>query len=134
MITFEDLRYPKGRIHPDLFPERSDDDLAADVQAWIIEAYAQARVVELGTGAAQDQAAAAWAYYRAFDAACIALAANPSTHSQSDAGGTSYAKDQRDTVCRLAAEAKAEFQLLAPLGVVEAPRTGGGTVSHDFAW
>lgn len=132
-ITPDQLLYPRGRVHGDLFPDKTEDELAFDIDEWIQEAYAMVRVSALEE-AEQDRAVTAWAHYRAFDAASIMLAANPSSSTQSDAGSASYSKDQRDTLSRVAREARAEFELLAPLAPAEAPRTGGGTVSHNFAW
>src|SRR5690606_2643254 len=104
-----------------------------DIEAWLTEAYADPRVTALDDDDLEDRAARAWAYHRAFDAACVQMATNPSSASESDAGSASYSKDQRDTVCRKAAEFLAEFNELAPK-VTTDRRTGGMTVEHEFTW
>lgn len=128
-----DLIHPKGRIHPDLFPEWSAETLATAIEGWITEALANARVAILPQ-ADQDRASRAWSYHRAFDSVCIAMAANPSTAALGDAVSSSYAKDQRDTICRMATDALAQFEALAPVPTVTERRTGGQAVTHDFAW
>jgi hypothetical protein len=130
------LIYPLGRIHPDMFPDLDEEQLVEVVQGWTREAYAKAEVAALDESA-RDPAATVWAYYRAFDAACIALASNPATHGQTDAGTSSYTKDQRDTICSRARSFYAEFQGLAPNVDTDALGpgwTGGRTVRHNFAW
>lgn len=127
------LIYPFGRIHPDLFPERSPEQLEADVGIWLEEGYAHPLVATLDE-ATQHSAAAEWAYYRAFDAVCIAMAANPNTHAQTDAGTSQYAKDQRDTICGAASAAGARFNEIVSMVAVVERRTGGQTVGHQFAW
>lgn len=105
----------------------------ADVQEWVNEAYGKAEVSVLSESD-QDQAAAVWAYYRAFDAAAIAMAANPNAATMNDAGTSSYAKDQRDTIREMARQALAEFREIAPQNDGGIRYTGGSTVSHGFAW
>lgn len=131
-VAYWNLLRPKGRIHPDLFPDRMGHSLLEDVTAWIDSAYADARVAALPEGNARDAAATAYAYWRVFDAAVIAMAANPATSAQTDAGTVTYTKDQRDTFARLAAEARAEFEVAVAAPVT--PYLGGGTrtVYHTF--
>lgn len=131
-LTNADILYPTGRVHSDLLPDRSSAELAADIDIWLAEAYADTRVSALDV-ADQDAPARAWVYHRAFDAACVAMASNPSTAAETDAGSSSYSKDQRDTICRKAADFLAEFNELAPK-VVPIGQALGQTVIHNFAY
>lgn len=131
MIQASTLLYPAGRIHPDLFPNRVSE-LESDVSQWLTEAYLKPVVSVLATDEAQDAAATLWAYYRAFDSACIALAANPASAQENDQGASRYDKDQRETVCGLAAKALADFNDLTVLPAVVS--AGSRTVRHSFVW
>jgi len=133
-ITASDVLYPAGRVHPDLLPEATD--LSADITAWIDEAYGLARVDALETQEAKDAAAKKWAEYRAFDAACISLHANPAAADHRDQGNSRYDKDQRETICRMAAEALAEFEGLAPDPATEVQLVDASTrvIRNTFVW
>lgn len=134
MIDPHSLITPTGRIAPDLFPEWDDACLASAVQAWITEAYDRPDVAGLGE-TRQDAAARAWAYHRAFDAAAVSMAANPATHSQTDAGSSGYSKDQRDAIRERADRYLTEFHTLtAQTAAIPSQWTGGQTVPHVFSW
>jgi hypothetical protein len=128
-----DVLYPVGRISPDLLPDRSPAELAADVGGWLDEAYALERVAAL-EAPLQDRAARAWAEHRAFDAACVRMSALPTAITQADQGSHQYARDQRETICALAAGALAEFESVAPLPVPAATPLGSRTTHHTFSW
>lgn len=134
-LTSADVLYPAGRVHPDLFPDRDATQLAADVDGWLVEAYALERVTALAAPL-RDRAARAWAEHRAFDAACIRLSALPTAITQADQGSHQYAKDQRETICGLAAAALAEFEQVAPLPAPAPQAAPGGsrTVRNTFSW
>ena len=134
-LTPADVLYPVGRISPDLLPDRSPAELAEDVGGWLSEAYAQERVTAL-PAPLQDRAARAWAEHRAFDAACVRMSALPTAITQADQGSHQYAKDQRETICALAAAALAEFEQLAPLPAPApaAAAPASRTVPNIFVW
>lgn len=127
--------YPKGRIHPDMFPDLTIEDLTSNVQGWLDDAAEMERVMLIEDEHRKQRAIVAWAYWRAFDSACTALLANPARTQQVDAGQASYDKDQRDNICALSRQYLLEFEALAPPADGRPPvRTGGRTVHHTFVF
>lgn len=131
-ITPADVLAPKGRIEPDLFPGEGDGSggtaLHARLAGYLADAYGRSGRREM---------VLAWAHWRAFDAVCVRLAALPSQVTQEGAGGHAYAADQRQTVCRMAADALAEYRRLEAEAPLYDPVYSGGqsrTTRNQFDW
>lgn len=121
-LTPADLTYPAGQLQEGFFP---DDDLQGNLVVWLAEAKDKVADVVLDQ---QDDAAAAWVYYRAYQAVARRIGAQPSRESYGGAGGGSnvtrdWGQNKSDYWEGLADEQLALFQ-----GYVHT--SSGGTVTH----
>lgn len=138
-LTNADILYPKGKVKPEYFP--GSTTVAADITAWLTDAYANAIVAALTTQAARDVAARAYAYYRAFETILLDMSADPSSVEMPDQGSKSWLLSQiekfeaiRDEnkavwedIITPPAEAVAEFQEFPPtMAMTTSVRYRGG--------
>lgn len=125
------LTAPTGELEPSLFP---GGDLAARLDAYITEGYAQA--ASLGD-VAQDAYVKAWAYYRGYDAALLLRAIDPSKVSL-DSGKTAlqFTPEQTAEIGKRRDRWKATADgILADAGETsEPPRRTSGAVVNEIVW
>lgn len=89
-LTIDDLKQPTGELDDAMFPSGDIDNL---LSGWLLQA--ETKVADFSTDT-QDEAAAAWVYYRGFTAIAQRLAATPSSRSvDSGAVTVSTSADQR---------------------------------------
>lgn len=109
-LTITDLQQPTGELDSDMFPLGNIDIL---LSGWL--AQAETKVTDFSI-ATQNDAAAAWVYYRGFSAIAQRLAATPSSKSvDSGAVTVSTSADQRKYFDTLA---KYWFDIFNALDVV----------------
>lgn len=96
-----------GELEPELFPGETDAQVATRLQGYLDDGYA--RAAALAAGAAQDAAAAAWAYHRAYKATYLRLSLAPASESVEGEGSKAYTGAQMAAFRALADEKLAEF-------------------------
>lgn len=107
-LTATDVITPLGRIDlAVIWPGVNEDTARGYVGEYLSQGYSQA-------GASQDDAAKAWAEYRAFDQLYLRLTGRPSSATVQDEGSMSYTQSQIDNWRILADEALAEYEDLIP--------------------
>lgn len=126
-VSATDLLYPTGELREEWFP---GEDLPANLTAWIAEGEAQAPSV--ATPAQTDTLSVAFAYWRAYDAKLMLLAASPDTVSLEGIGVG--VKDSRGWWSKKAVAWRAAFDAAVVAAseteiemVTSAPRTSGST-------
>ena len=120
-ITPDDLTVPAGELSNNYFPQ---GDLATHIMGWLGAATTKVEADSSISAANQDNAAAAWVYYRAYDYIANQLAALPSEVSEGDGAiRVSYAVTQFRY-----------YQGLAEkwLGKFDALRSAGSSVGSHF--
>jgi len=98
-VQAQNLLYPAGEIRPELFPERSQEDLVNDLQTWLDE--------RAGEDGVDDAARVHWAYYRAYSAVASRIAATPASINVPGAIGVSVGSG---AVAHFAQLAKQKFE------------------------
>lgn len=135
MINASSLLAPGGEIEPEFFPEEDLDKVTERLDAYLTEGYAKAAALSAGTD--RENAATAWAYYRAYSAIYRRLLAAPSTWSLADEGSASYTQKQIESFQSLAAAKLEEFEVWVPVtapSVASALPLSSGSTYHTFAW
>lgn len=108
---------PEGEIEPAMFPTDTAEQLAHRVQAYITAGTEKASADGVDAGDLDD-AARAWAYYRAFRAVFVRLSATPSSITLNDQGGTARLLTQIVHFDKLAADYLTEYTGLVPAAAV----------------
>lgn len=98
-----------------------------------MEGYSRAAAL---TGAAADDAARQWVYYRAYRAVYLRLSTNPESVQFEDAGGHRYGEEQAPRFLRLANQARGEFDVLLSRAADSVLRfqQGSRAVPTVFEW
>lgn len=128
-LTYADLVKPTGWVRYEFFPEQTPAEVQADLTGYLAAAYADARVAALGTEALQNDAARAYANWRAAESLWLLTAANPASDTVNDQGAKSWTDSQRETWAVLMARYEAEFLQQLPPVVVAARQRVQGTAS-----
>jgi hypothetical protein len=104
-LLARDLLEPKGEIALNLFPAETADQIEARASVWLAEGFVRSSAL---SGAARDDAARQWAYYRAWNAVYTRLISLPSSVTVPAGGGHGYsaqqlleAKERRDLALEL---------------------------------
>lgn len=102
-LTEGDLMQPDGELENSYFPQ---SDLDTQLPGWLAVASALVEADSSIATAKQNDAAAAWVYYRAYDYIASQLAALPNSASEGDGALTVSISDGRVAEWRLKAQSK----------------------------
>lgn len=132
-VLAENIKTPKGRIPPELFPELKGQAFDDQLTSWIDDA--ELLTVGIADVAKRDKATVQWVYYRAFDSAYTKALATPISQSTEDAGSFSFNMQQIERLKELRDNAYDAYFVLNPTvtAVVATPRTGGA-VKTVITW
>ena len=134
-LTVADLIEPVGELAPDLFPDDTAEQFTARVDAYRLDGAARATAAEM-SGTTADDAAAQWAYHRAYSAKYRLMVSSPASASKVDEGSKATLASQIDAWRVLADAALARFHTLTPVTEVATARTSPETRSTaiQYVW
>lgn len=109
-LTYLDIQDPDGwLVQSQHFPKDSTVQFQARLDKYLAQAYADVRVVALPTEEEQNNAARAFAYYRAADAIIKRMTAIEWSAQKQGEGGKSQSKEQLDEWIKARDQYLAEF-------------------------
>lgn len=138
------LIQPKGRIEPAWFAlgeqgrrdtQQLERDALERLEAYVLEGEGKAAAFDHLDQNGQDDAARAWAYYRAFEFLHIQWAGIPAQMNVNLEGGRSYLAQQVNRFAKQEAKWKAEFdQLSIAPAILETETPPSRAVANSYVW
>lgn len=136
-LTPTALTQPVGPLAPSFFPSDDATAFTARLQAYLDQAYAQVAGRGLSDATA-DQAAQAWAEYRAYGDVYTALLRAPASAELPEQGQRAYLITQMQEWRTLRDDARARYNALVPVvtasSVVARPPAASSSTVHEFTW
>lgn len=122
--------HPEGELQPVMFPK---ENLGALLDAWISQATSKVAGV---AASEQDNAAAAWVYYRAYSTIARRIGASPSSHSSSGTGGVettvNWGQNRADYWEELAQQQLDRFEYYVPPAPTASQPWSVGWLNLDY--
>lgn len=129
-LTVYDLQHPEGELTESMFP---GEDLELLATTWLAQAKTKVEAAEGITAANQNDAAASWAYHRAYTHIATRLNATAASASVDNVQRT-IASDQRAYFARLASEKRGEYDLLNEDDAVDVTPRYSVNVRNQAVW
>ena len=115
MKIADDLIEPTGELSKGLFPDdASDAEFEGRLQSYLNTAYGKLDAAAVTGDVTRDNAAEAYAYFRAYDHIYRRLSATPMQVTLTDQGSRTYSRDQIAAFRNLAADYLMEWQQTVP--------------------